>query len=167
MQGKHNRKQIAQMTKWVKHTCDIFPQFLMRRKPHPNTCTPSLCGYKANALAENFHLQNHHDAAQFKTTRILLQKIDISPLQSTFKHFNADSTVYICLSLDRKYAAFNYIGCTAHNSSFEKPAATANTNKYKTTSLYTRSSQSDGGTNTTTTTSTFQSPGGIPYQPTN
>ena len=111
MRGKQNSKQIAQLTQWVKHTCDIFPTILDAAEAtakHLRSLALWLQG--KCALLRIFHFRNHHDAARCKTTRMLFQQIDISPIQYTFKRFKADSSVYIRLSLDRKYAAFKYIG---------------------------------------------------------
>ena len=73
-------------------------------------------------LIRIFHLRSHHDNAQMQATRKLLQRLGISPETYTFAHHNANSIVYMRLTLDRQFSKFRYIGCTwwAKNNNYHR-----------------------------------------------
>ena len=84
-----------------------FSNSYRRRRSHIQTpAHPRLAD--ARPCSEFLLFHSHRDRAQFKASRTLLARLDLSPQQYTFQRYNANSIVYIRLSVDKRFSAFRH-----------------------------------------------------------
>ena len=139
-------KQAAQWTQWVQQTCDIVPIITDAAEATSKHLHNIALWQQARVtLIQVFHLHSHHDNTQMRATRTLLHRLGISPKTYTFEHHNANSIVYIRLTLDRKFAKFKYIGCSRHNLQHREASRNRKYSRSKNAKLRTRNWLSDGG----------------------